>query len=355
MKKKKYGKVIFNASILILSVGLLVYFCVSENGLVDLAKNINEFRKEWLVLGFLGMFGDLILDAWLILLFTKSSEKKYRFRDAMKSGMVGHFYSAVTPFQSGGQPMQVYLMAKQGVDPGISTAAMVQKFLVYQTCLTLYSAAAILLRFSFFSSNLPGGILGLAILGFLIQAAIIVALILFSFHRALTHRIVTWICSFLFKIRLLRDYESAITQIETQLAYFHDSNSELFRKKKLLVSTCVLTFLQQTSLFSVSYCVYRAFGLHEASALDMICAQAFVTMVSCMVPLPGAAGASEGSFYLFLSMFFTGGTIKSATLLWRIITYYSVILITAPFSRITKKMQESSELAEAERSKGKQP
>ena len=49
MKKKKYGKVIFNASILILSVGLLVYFCVSENGLVDLAKNINEFRKEWLV------------------------------------------------------------------------------------------------------------------------------------------------------------------------------------------------------------------------------------------------------------------------------------------------------------------
>ena len=71
MKKKKYGKTIFNGSILILSVGLLVYFCVSEDGLVDLASNIDEFRKEWLVLGFLGMLGDLVLDGWLIQLFTK--------------------------------------------------------------------------------------------------------------------------------------------------------------------------------------------------------------------------------------------------------------------------------------------
>ena len=72
---------------------------------------------------------------------------------------------------------------------------------------------------------------------------------------------------------------------------------------------------------------------------------ACVLGVSCMVPLPGAAGASEGSFYVFFSMFFTSATIKPATLLWRIITYYSVILITAPFSRITRKMQESAELS----------
>ena len=345
MKKKKYGKTIFNGSILILSVGLLVYFCVSEDGLVDLASNIDEFRKEWLALGFLGMLGDLVLDGWLIQLFTKSSAPGYRFRDAMKSGMVGHFYSAVTPFQSGGQPMQVYLMAKQGVDPGVSTAAMVQKFLVYQTCLTIYSAAAILLRFSFFSQSLPGGVLGLAVVGFIIQGAVIGGLVLFSFNRTVTHRIVSWFCAVLAKLRLLHDYEGTIRRIETQLEYFHESNAELFRKKKLLVSSCVLTFLQQTSLFSVSYCVYRAFGLSGASAVDMICAQAFVTMVSCMVPLPGAAGASEGSFYVFFSMFFTSATIKPATLLWRIITYYSVILITAPFSRITRKMQESAELS----------
>ncbi len=343
--KKRYGKTIFNGSILVLSLVLLVYFCVSEDGLVDLAENIESFRKGWLAAGFLGMLGDLILDAWLIQLFTKSSARGYRFRDAFKSGMVGHFYSAVTPFQSGGQPMQVYLMKKQGVDPGISTAAMVQKFLVYQTCLTVYSAAAIVLRFGFFSRNLPAGMLWLAAVGFVIQGAVIGVLVLFSFHRTLTRRIVGWLCTLLAKLHLLRDREETLRRIETQLEYFHESNADLFRKKKLLISSCVLTFLQQTSLFSVSYCVYRAFGFSGASAVDMICAQAFVTMVSCMVPLPGAAGASEGSFYVFFSMFFTAATIKPATLLWRMITYYSVILITAPFSRITKKMQQSSDSA----------
>ena len=51
----------------------------------------------------------------------------------------------------------------------------------------------------------------------------------------------------------------------------------------------------------------------------------------------GQRGADQNTF--------TAATIKPATLLWRMITYYSVILITAPFSRITKKMQQSSDSA----------
>lgn len=340
MRKKISGKVIFNAAVIILSVGLIVYFCLSENGLVDLAKNIDGFKKGWLVLALCGMLGDLFLDAVLIYLFTRASDKRYTMRGAAKSCMVGHFYSAVTPFQSGGQPMQIYVMSKQGVDAGISTSALVQKFLVYQSCLVAYSAVAILFRFKFFSENLSGGILGIALIGFLIQAFVIIMILLFSFNRPLTHRILTWLCGFLFKIHLLRDYESAIETLETQLDYFHESNKKLYRHKKLLLVTCVLTLMQQTSLFAVSYCVYRAFNIGFASPADMIFAQAFVTMVSSMVPLPGAAGASEGSFYLFFSMFFTGGTIKSAVLLWRIFSYYAVILVSAPFCGITKKMQE---------------
>ena len=352
MKKKLSGKIIFNFSIIILSAGLLLYFCISENGLVDLAKKIHNFRKEWIVLALCGMLGDLFLDAFLIYLFTRASHGRYKMHHALKSGLVGHFYSAITPFQSGGQPMQVYVMTKQNVDAGIATSALVQKFLVYQACLTAYSVFAIFFRFSFFSSQLSGGILGIAIIGFLIQGALIFLLILFSFSRGLTHRILTWCCNIGFKLHLLRDYESAIDMIETQLDSFHKSNRELYHHKGLLISSIILTFLQQTCLFVVSYCIYRAFNLHSAAAIDMIFAQAFVTMVSCMVPLPGAAGASEGSFFVFFSMFFSAETIKSATLLWRIITYYAVILLCAPFSGITKKMEAERERERQERERG---
>ena len=157
----------------------------------------------------------------------------------------------------------------------------------------------------------------------------------------MTEKVLTWFCSFLFKIRLLRDYESALEGWMTQLDYFHQSNQELFRQKKLLAVTVALTFAQQTSLFLVPYFVYRAFFLQGASAVDMVFAQGFVTMVSSMVPLPGASVASEGTFYLFFSIFFSQETIKSAILVWRTITYYGVIFLTAPFSGITRRMKKN--------------
>lgn len=68
----------------------------------------------------------------------------------------------------------------------------------------------------------------------------------------------------------------------------------------------------------------------------MITAQAFVTMVSSFMPLPGGSGAAEGSFYVFFKIFFMENTIKSAILIWRIITYFLNIVIFAPFSNVNK-------------------
>ena len=97
--------------------------------------------------------------------------------------MVGQFFSAVTPGASGGQPMQMYLMIRQKIDPGIATSALVQKFLVYQTTLTAYSAVAILICFPMFYNSLNSLLWTLAILGFVAQAIVIVLLLLFSFNK----------------------------------------------------------------------------------------------------------------------------------------------------------------------------
>lgn len=341
LPKKIQGKTIFNICILILSVAMVVYFCISENGLVDLAKHVKHFKQEWLFLAVLCMFADLVLDTILIYEFTKNAEKKYTMHHAFKTCMVGHFYSMVTPFQSGGQPMQIYVMSKQGIDPGVSTSALVQKFFVYQSTLTLYSAFAIAFRFRFFNGALNGILLSLSIIGFAAQLAVIAMLLLVSFNQTVTRRMAFFVCKFLYKLHFVKNYEATSDSWQKQLDGFHDSNKVLYKDKKLLAKTYIITFFQLTSLFVVSYCIYRAFNIGTASPIDMICAQAFVTLTSSLVPLPGSAGASEGCFDVFFRIFFTYTTIKPATLIWRIITFYAVILVSAPFSRITKKMQES--------------
>ena len=145
-------------------------------------------------------------------------------------------------------------------------------------------------------------------------------------------------CRLLGRLHILKKPEETRASWEKQLEYFHQSNQYLYKNKVLLVRTYLITFAQLTALFLVSFCIFRAFNIGRVSPLDMVCSQAFVTMVSSLIPLPGAAGASELSFFVFFSNYFTGGTVKSAILLWRIITYYAVILVSAPFSRITKKM-----------------
>ena len=77
----------------------------------------------------------------------------------------------------------------------------------------------------------------------------------------------------------------------------------------------------------------------------MITGQAFVTMISSFVPIPGGSGAAEGCFGLFFSTYFLQNTMKSAILVWRIISYYMNIVIFAPFSRIkdTHKINDDFE------------
>lgn len=334
MKQKL--KKLYNACILLIGVVLLLYLCLSENGLLDLAGHIGSLKTGWLALAFAGMLGELLLDALLIYRFTRLSHRRYTLRHALRSGMTGHFYSAITPFQTGGQPMQVFFMSRQGVDPGVSTAALIQKFLVYQSCLTAYSAFAILACFPLFGGQVGAGFWGLAFAGFCLQAAIIAALVLFSFSRRLTRSLLRFVCRLLQRLRLLSDAGETARQWEGHLDAYHACNRQLLRRKVFLLRACLLTVAQLTCLFSVSYSIYRAFGFVRATALEMLCAQAFVTMLVSVVPLPGAAGASEGGFYVFFSLFFTAATVKSATAIWRFITYYAVILITAPFSFLRK-------------------
>lgn len=340
--KKIQGKTIFNATVIILSLLILAYFSLSENGLSDLIENFKTMDTGFLIMAIFCNLINLLIDAFLIYILTKSSHKSYKFRSAFRCSMTGQFFSAVTPFSTGGQPMQIYLMSKQGVEPGVSTSMLVQKFLVYQSTLTTYSALSILLLFNFLGQSMNSIMMSFAIFGFLSQGFVIFLLLLFSFNKKLTHLTLSGGAKLLSKFKLIKNPKQKIDELEKQLITFHESNKELFKNRKLLLISYVLTTVQLTAIFIIPYCIYRAFNLYGAKPIDMICSQAFVTMTSCFIPLPGAAGASEVSFVGFFSMYFSPETIKSAVLLWRIITYYSVILFTAPFSRISKREEEQS-------------
>jgi len=70
-----------------------------------------------------------------------------------------------------------------------------------------------------------------------------------------------------------------------------------------------------------------AFGHSEKTIIDLITMQSFLYLAVSFFPLPGAAGASEGGFYLFFSSFFTNAPVFIAMLIWRFVSYYCILIV----------------------------
>lgn len=338
MSMKRYftPKNIFNLIVCLMIIGIFLYLCFSDHGFLDLIKNYRQFNMSWLLIAGLLQLGSIIIDIYLVHLFICLHYKTYSIKNSIQTSMVGQFFTLVSPSGAAGQPMQIYTMSKQGIDAGIATSSLIQKFLVYQVALTFYSASAIIFRFSYFNAMLDKLMWSVTVISFFIQACVVGVIFLFSFNKPLTHRIIVFILNLLGKLHLVKHNKEKVDKIENQLDLFHSANKELYKNSKLLIKAFVITLVQLTLMFLVPYCVYKSFKLSGASVIDLICAQSFIVMIGHFIPIPGASGIAEGTSFLILSTFFNTTTIKSAVLITRIFSYYFTIVVTAPFSRITK-------------------
>lgn len=313
---------------------MLVYFCVSDNNLVTLLHSIPTLNPFWLC----GAFGCVVLN-WMMdgtvihMLVAQAYEEKYAFRHAFRVTMVGQYFNSVTPYAVAGQPMQLLALTRQGVSAGIALSTLVRKFLIYQTTITCYSLFVILVKYPFFRSKIQG-FMALAFIGFLCQAFTVVVLALFTYCPRLTTRIISGITALLTKIRLTKNPEELERKIRGQLEFYLANNRATTGNRLMNARLYGCTVLQLTAVFAVPFFIYKAFHSPGAPLFDMIAAQSFVTMISSYTPLPGAAGAAEGSFLVIFQIFFSPGIIKQAMLLWRLIAYYSCIVVGAFFAGI---------------------
>ena len=88
-------------------------------------------------------------------------------------------------------------------------------------------------------------------------------------------------------------------------------------------------------------------GVSWKSFFDLIGITSFVYMISDFVPLPGASGGSEGTFYILLNVFLKGAT--SATLLvWRFSTYYLGLIVGGLTMSFSKELHMSKKQTSCE-------
>lgn len=253
--------------------------------------------------------------------------------DTFCATMIGQFFNCITPFSSGGQPMQAWYLVKKGVSLSFASCSLLIKFIVYQFVLTIYSALTLLLCFKSFAGRISS-IGWLIFVGFGVNLLVIIGLLCLGFLRRPTEKVLYGSVSLLKKVKLISEQAAskAKERIQKELMEFYEGFAQIRQDIGGILAMSALTAVQLTAFFLIPLCIFYAFGLGKADVLLMICAGAFVLNFTSFIPLPGAAAGAEIGFHTIFSIFFPTHILSVAILFWRLLTFYLPICVGGCFT-----------------------
>lgn len=324
--KKETVKRLLNIGFIVLTLAILLYFILSNNEISDITSVFGRLKINWLLACFGALFAYFALDSLGTYLYLRREKQPISYLSAFRTTIIGAYYSNLTPGASGGQPMQVFSMNKNGVPVGVATSALSVKLLFTQ--LGTVGAALLFWLFNrpFFRSQL-GGVKGIILLGITINTIIIPILILAVVNDKLIKKVFDGLLNLLHKIRLVKNLEKGRTKTHAALDSFHQSAGKAFSSLGAIIEQALCGTLQMFFYVSIAYCVYRAFGLNGTPWYHIILVSYMVFLSASYMPLPGGSGAQEGGFYLYYKGIYPEGELGVALLVWRFFTFYLTIIL----------------------------
>lgn len=316
-----------NIIILLIVLSIILYLCLN-NDFTNVVNEIKKMNLMWLLVSIIYVVLYIFIRAINLNMILKQFKKDFPLINTFKIVLSTSFFDSITPFSSGGQPAQIYLLKRSGFKISESTNSVIQHSIVYQIALVIFGIIAIVLNSIF---NILGDnnlLKSFIIIGFSINLFVIILLIFFSLSKKVNLKVLTVIINILGKIKIIKNPEELKLNIEKNIDKFIFNSKQLFKNYKLLISGVLLCMIGFFFLYSIP--LYIAFGLNNFKSLDILntlVTSSYVMMIGSFIPIPGGSGGIEYGFIKFFGNFISGSKLKAMMLIWRFVTYYFVIII----------------------------
>ena len=301
----------------------------------DTIRALTSFNYLFLVLALAGIVVYWLLEALSMQLICNSLFKGFSFAKTVIVTIIGQYFNCVTPLSSGGQPMQAYYYQRFGLPLQHAMPMLLCRFIVYQFTMTVYAIIVLVLRFNYFMQDLRP-IMYLVAIGFVGGFVLIAMLLALAFAKNAVIRAATWAINLLGRIGILKNPERSLANATKSLEEAYSGMRFLLKEPAMLIKVSLVTFVQLTVYFSLSWVIFAGFGLDlEKLGMDpidgyftVISCQAFIYLIASFVPLPGAIGASEASYITFFNYVYQDPSIVAlSTFIWRALTFYLPIVL----------------------------
>ena len=324
-KKKRRRKILLYALFIILNIAVIVYTAFLEfsgDHPERIEAHFGPGNFIFLICGVLALIFALGMETVKYLLMMHSLGEKVSLRDAFQVSALGRYYDCITPSGAGGQPFQIWFLHTREYSSGGSAAMPLMSFFTMQF-------GFILLAIPIFIFN--GGVIEnpaikiSAYVGMTFYSIVPLLLLFFAIAPRAAEKFVLFFINLGARIRLVKDKEATSRKVVGYLTEYRDCLVAMAKKKTLLPLLLLCSVLYQIALCSLPYFVLGTFsgGVPFIKALSLC---VFVYASVTYIPTPGNSGAAEGSFYLIFSSL-GANSLFWAMLLWRVLCYYSFIVI----------------------------
>ena len=286
-----------------------------------------SFNYAFLLIALVGIVLYWVLESACMQLICNDMFAGFSFIKTNIVTVIGQYFNCITPLSSGGQPMQAYYYSRFGLPLEYSMPMLLCRFIVYQLTMTVYAIIVLVLRFNYFTQDLRA-IMYLVAIGFFGGFVLMAMLFSLAFAKNSIIRITTWAIKLLGRIGILKTPEKTLANATKSLEESYEGIRFLLKKPKLLIKVSLVTFVQLTVYFSLSWVIFAGFGLEANDYFTVVSCQAFVYLIASFVPLPGAVGAAEGSYIVFFNYVYGDASIVAlSTFIWRLYTFYLPIVL----------------------------
>ncbi|NLJ85508.1 MAG: flippase-like domain-containing protein [Firmicutes bacterium] len=248
----------------------------------------------------------------------------------MRISIMGAFVSSVTPFDSGGEPVQAYLLTEIGLNAGQSSAVIAVKTLCNALArFTLGVAASIWLFCLADFWSVPRGMYYFLSFGILLYFAVFVfSVYLVSHPEKISIMVVPMVrnrfTSRLFKVETL---DTVLARIEHELLEFGLALQDFIdNKRSTLWTVMALSYAWWITITIVPAVILVGLGMRPRFIRVMGITLLFY-LAAAYAPTPGSSGAAELGFGVLFSSVVPQGLIGLFVTVWRVFTYYLNLLV----------------------------
>ena len=340
IKKRSRKNLIFGI------VSIAIIACVISV-LVQLSKTLQEGNSAtfdqmlramngwYLVLVAALFLVGFVLDSLKYTLLNASNGYRLGFHKDMRMALTGKYYENITPTATGGQPMQIYYLYRQGMPGANSASVTMVKYGVQMLAWTVF-AAVVMGCLSGTLNNIEDTAMRTTVrvcawVGFSINGMIPITVTFVVFFP----RVVAWAANLgiriLHALHIVKDVAGKQEKVRKWMDDFAGFSQFIYKRPLRFLLLFALCMAEPIIQFTIPYFLLLALcGQYVTPGwelyLTVVGLAMYATDAAVFIPTPGNSGAIEAVFMLAFASI-ASNVLFWYVLIWRFVLYYSYIVM----------------------------